>query len=76
MINIIIKELIFFTILVTVLAFIQHGDLLSDPLERFSLMQEKGNYLHPFLWVGIVYAVLLILRLVLKFILITLKKRT
>ena len=75
MIKMIIKELIFFAILIAILALVQHGDLLTEPLERFSLMQEKENYLHPFLWVGIVYSVLLVLRLVLKFILRFTRKR-
>lgn len=67
--SIIKKELIFFTILLIILAFIQHSDLLTNPSERIELMSQIENYLHPFLWVALLYSVLLVFRLILKFIL-------
>jgi len=72
--KIIIKEIIFFVILISMLALLQHGDLLTNPSDRFNLMSEKENYLHPFLWAGIVYFVLLVLRVILKFVLKLFKK--
>lgn len=32
------------------LASLIHPDLLTNPLERFTLMNERGNYFHPFLY--------------------------
>jgi len=74
--KIIVKEIIFFAVLIIVLALMQHGDLLTNPSERLELMSEKENYLHPFLWAGVVYFVLLVLRLILKFVLKLFKKKS
>jgi len=73
--NIVKNELIFFTILLIILAFIQHSDLLTNPSDRIELMTQRENYLHPFLWVALIYIVLLVVRLILKFILKLFKKR-
>lgn len=67
-------ELIYFTLILLVLAVVQHSDLLVAPLERASLMAEKGNYLHPFLWSFAVYFVVAILRLIVGY-LLRFKKR-
>ena len=69
MIKMITKELVFFAILIIALALVQHQDLLTQPAERFTLMSEKENYLHPLLWAGVIYFVLLVIRLILKFVL-------
>lgn len=62
-------ELIYFFVILLLLAIIQHSDLLSSPMARVDLMLEKQNYLHPLLWTIPVYAVVLIFRLILKYIL-------
>ena len=67
--KIIIKEIIFFVVLIVVLALLQHGDLLTNPSDRIELMSQKENYLHPFLWASAVYFVILLFRLILVFVL-------
>jgi len=56
------KELLYYFIILIILALVMHGDLLSEPLLRLETMQEKGNYLHPFLYSFVVYSVILFLR--------------
>ena len=58
MTNIIKKELIIYTALLTLLIVLMHPDLLSHPTARLGLMQEKGNYIHPLLYTFFVYLVL------------------
>lgn len=58
----IIKELVYFFITLVILSVILHSDLLTDPLSRFTLMNETGNYSHPFIYTFFVYGALFILR--------------
>ena len=62
------KEAIYYLITLLVLALIMHSDLLSDPSSRFNLMQEKGNYTHPFLYSFIIYIIILIIRKIIDFV--------
>jgi len=62
------KEILIYLATLLILALIMHIDLLSDPFSRLSSMQEKGNYFHPFLYSFIIYAVILILRKIIDFI--------
>ncbi|MFT5660898.1 MAG: hypothetical protein ACI9TV_001542 [Sulfurimonas sp.] len=62
------KELFYYILTFIILALIFHIDLLSDPFSRFELMNEKGNYSHPFVYAFVVYGVMLILRKVIDFI--------
>jgi len=55
MLNKLIKELIYYTITLVVLALLQHQDLLTTPLDRFEKMQSMGNFLHPFIWALVIY---------------------
>jgi len=66
MINLLKKELIYYTVILVVLALIMHPDLLSAPLERFELMNTRGNYIHPFYWSFGVYLIVVIVRLLIK----------
>jgi ABC-type multidrug transport system fused ATPase/permease subunit len=68
MINIIKKELIIFTGLLTLLIVLMHPDLLTQPTARLGLMQEKGNYIHPLLYTFIVYLILYFFRFVFSFV--------
>ncbi|WP_415396785.1 hypothetical protein [Sulfurimonas sp. CS5] len=68
MINILKKEFIIYTALLTLLIFLMHPDMLSDPVARLGLMQEKANYIHPLLYTLFVYLVLFFLRAVSGFI--------
>lgn len=68
MINILKKELIIYTGLLTLLIVLMHPDLLTHPTARLGLMQEKGNYVHPLLYTFIVYLVLYFFRFVFSFI--------
>ena len=69
MIKTIIRELIYFSLILLILAFIQHADLLHSPMKRVDLMAEKGNYLHPLLWTSIVYIATGLIRLIFKYML-------
>jgi len=61
-----IREMAIYAILLILLAFVMHSDLLSSPTERFSLMQERENYLHPFVYAFIIYIFLLFIRFIVK----------
>ena len=63
------KEIIFYLGIFFILALVAHSDLLSNPSDRFQMMFEKGNYLHPFFYTFVVYSVLLLIRKMLDFIL-------
>ena len=63
------RELLVYLVILVLLALVSHGDLLSNPLLRFELMAEKGNYFHPFFYAFVLYSVLLFIRKMLDFIL-------
>jgi hypothetical protein len=75
MINILKKEFTIYTALLTLLIFLMHPDLLSEPTVRLSLMQEKGNYIHPLLYTFFIYLVLYFFRAVIGYIVKFIKKR-
>jgi len=62
--KIVIREAVIFTALLISLAVLMHPDLLSDPKERFALIEDRGNFLHPFVYTFIVYILLFIIRFV------------
>ncbi|PHQ65145.1 MAG: hypothetical protein COB99_05720 [Sulfurimonas sp.] len=68
MINILKKELTIYTALLTLLIFLMHPDMLSDPTIRLGLMQDKANYIHPLLYTFFVYLILFFLRAISGFI--------
>ena len=68
MIDILKKELTIYTALLTLLIFLMHPDMLSDPTVRLGLMQDKANYTHPLLYTFFVYLILFFLRAVSSFI--------
>ena len=74
--SVIKKELLIYLATLLILALIMHSDLLSDPLSRLGLMQDKGNYFHPFLYSFIVYAVILILRKTIDFVMGLFEKKS
>lgn len=62
------KEILYYLLTLLILTLIMHIDILSDPLSRIQIMQEKGNYSHPFVYSFAIYGVLLILRKIIDFI--------
>jgi len=70
------KEALIYLATLLILALIMHIDLLSDPLSRLSRMQEKGNFFHPFFYSFIIYAIILILRKIIDFIMGLFEKKT
>ncbi len=74
MINILKKEFTIYTALLSLLIFLMHPDLLTEPTIRLGLMQEKGNYIHPLLYTLFVYLVLYFFRAVFGFIVKKIKK--
>jgi hypothetical protein len=61
-----IREVAIYAILLVTLALLMHPDLLSNPIERLSVMQERANYIHPLVYVFVIYFFLLIVRFVVK----------
>ena len=57
------KELLIYTILTLMSGLLFHPDLLTEPLQRLSLMYERSNYYHPFLFGLGVYLLVAIPRL-------------
>lgn len=55
--NCIIKEIVIYFIILIILAFTMHPDLLSEPIKRLDTMAEMGKYAHPFLYASIFYLV-------------------
>ena len=74
MINRFKKELTIYTALLTVLIFLMHPDLLSNPTVRLGLMQEKENYIHPLLYTFFIYLILYFFRAVVGFIIKFIKR--
>jgi hypothetical protein len=74
MIEILKKELTIYTALLTVLIFLMHPDMLSEPTIRLGLMQEKTNYIHPLLYTFFVYLILFFARAIFGFIVKFFKK--
>lgn len=74
MINILKKEFTIYTALLTLLIFLMHPDLLSEPTTRLGLMQEMGNYIHPLLYTLFVYLVLYFFRAIFGFVMKFFKK--
>jgi len=72
--SIVIREMTIYVILLVALALLMHPDLLSNPTERFSLMQERKNYFHPLVYTFIIYLFLLIVRFIVKKIVVFFKK--
>jgi len=75
MIKKILLELTHFTIILVLLALMQHQDLLDSPLIRLEQMQTDGNFLHPFLWAFGVYFIVLVFRLIVNSIMRVIRKR-
>jgi len=75
MLNIIKKEMIIYTALLTLLIFLMHPDMLSNPTIRLGLMQEHENYIHPLLYTFFVYLILYFLRAVIGFIMKVVKRK-
>jgi len=74
MIKTITKETLYFIIILSALALLQHPDLLSAPMTRIENIIQNGNYLHPLLWSLGLYLIIGILRIIFKSI-VGLKKR-
>jgi len=68
MINLLKKELTIYTALLTVLIFLMHPDMLSNPTARLGLMQEHKNYIHPLLYTFFIYLILYFFRALFGFI--------
>lgn len=60
-------EIIYYMSILVLLALVQHSDLMFAPLERFEQMQKNSNYFHPFLYAFIVYSIIGLLRVIVKF---------
>ena len=70
------REFLYYLLTLLILALIMHFDLLSDPSARFELMQEKGNYSHPFLYGFIIYSIILVFRKIIDFIMGLFEKKS
>ncbi len=70
------REMLVYLLILFILTFVMHADLLSSPSARFELMYEKGNYSHPFLYTFFVYTILFIIRKFLDFTIGLFEKKT
>jgi len=59
--RIVIREAAVYLLLLVTLALLMHPDLLGSTA-RFSQMAERGNYLHPLFYTGLIYLVVLLVR--------------
>jgi len=66
MIRSVIKESLLYLTILVLLAFLMHPDLLSAPVERFTHMLERQNYIHPLLYAFLFYLLLMLLRLIFR----------
>lgn len=66
--RILLREGMIYVSIVIVAALMIHLDLLSTPSERFSHMAERGNYLHPLIYGGILYLAAAVIRTFASFI--------
>jgi len=60
-----IREVAIYATLLIILMFIVHPDLLAS-LDRISLMIERKNYFHPFIYTFFIYILLSIIRFVIS----------
>ncbi len=74
MINIFKKEFTIYTALLTILIFLMHPDMLSEPTIRLGLMQDHENYIHPLLYTFFAYLILYFLRAIVGYIMKFIKK--
>jgi len=70
----IFREIAVFFSLLFILALLMHQDLFESPLQRFSLMQEDGNYFHPFVYTLILYFIVYFFRFLAKKVITITKK--
>ncbi len=56
------REVVYFLILMVILAMAVHPDLLSSPMERLNMMQVQQNYVHPFTWSAAAYLLIGVVR--------------
>jgi len=62
--EILIREAKIYFALLIFLALIIHPDLLSSPLDRLSVMNERGNYAHPLYYTFVIYMIVLFFRFI------------
>jgi hypothetical protein len=63
-----LREILIYAAILLVLALLMHPDLLSDPAERMRLFGERGNFLHPLVYAGILYVLAGAARLIIRFV--------
>jgi hypothetical protein len=69
------KEIFYYLLILLILALIMHSDLITDPVARVQLMNEKGNYTHPFLYAFIIYITILVFRKIIDFVMSLFEKK-
>lgn len=75
MIPILRKELIIYALLLLVFTFLVHPDMLSNPASRFDIMKSRANFAHPLLYTGVLYFIILVIRMVGKWVMRFLKQK-
>ena len=74
MIKVLIREAVIYTVLLILLSFLMHPDLLYSLGNRLAHMHERGNYYHPFIYAFIAYVLLFFVRFVIKKVMFLVKK--
>ncbi|MDQ7086008.1 MAG: hypothetical protein Q9M36_14340 [Sulfurovum sp.] len=69
------KEVVIYILMLFALTILMHSDILTHPLLRFEMMNDKENYTHPLLYTLIIYLPFLVIRKLLDFIIGLFDKR-
>jgi len=72
--KVLIREVLLYSTLLILLGLLMHPDMLNNPSQRFTLLQERGNYFHLFIYTAIVFFILYIFRYITKKLLLIIKK--
>jgi hypothetical protein len=65
--KVLLREMAIYAVLLLTMALLMHPDLLTDPSQRMAVLQDRGNYLHPLVYAGVLYALIGIIRIAVRF---------
>jgi hypothetical protein len=58
----VMREAAVYALLLVTCALLMHPDLLSDPADRYAMMEGRENYFHPLFYTALIYLIVLIFR--------------
>jgi hypothetical protein len=66
--KVLLREMAIYAIILLTMAFLIHPDLLTDPAQRVEILKDRGNYLHPLVYAGVLYLFTALVRIAVRFI--------